>query len=69
MIIDIQRESCKNELRKAINLEAFEPHEVEVAMKLLNLMEIQDRIKYKVALQNQEAALSEYYKDYKNKLN
>lgn len=69
MIIDIQREACKSELRQAINLEAFEPFELELAMSLLNLMEVHDRMKEKIALQNQEAALSAYYKSHKSKLN
>lgn len=60
MIKDFQRLAVMNILRDAINNGFFNEPEMDAAMRLLTIMEKRDWIKKKVAMQNQEAALSAY---------
>lgn len=60
MIKDFQRIVFMNDLRDAINNGFFNEPEMDAAMRLLTIMEKRDWIKKKVAMQNQEAALSAY---------
>lgn len=60
MIEDFQRIVFMNDLRDAINNGFFNEPEMDAAMRLLTMMEKRDWMNKKVAMQNQEAALSAY---------
>lgn len=60
MIEDFQRIVFMNDLRDVINNGFFNEPEMDAAMRLLTMMEKRDWMNKKVAMQNQEAALSAY---------